>query len=66
MGYGYLALVADTFLDGGAGVTFAGSREQVAPPAHCGQPRLRSHLRLRVEGAWRGGAPAAEGALRGA
>jgi uncharacterized protein YyaL (SSP411 family) len=31
MGYGYLALVADAFLDGAAGVTFAGSREQVAP-----------------------------------
>jgi uncharacterized protein YyaL (SSP411 family) len=31
MGYGHLALVADTFLDGAAGVTFAGTREQVAP-----------------------------------
>ncbi len=31
MGYGHLALVADTFLDGAAGVTFSGTREQVAP-----------------------------------
>jgi uncharacterized protein YyaL (SSP411 family) len=31
MGYGYLALVADAFLDGAAGVTFSGTREQVAP-----------------------------------
>jgi len=31
LGYGYLALAADTFLDGAAGVTFAGTREQVAP-----------------------------------
>ncbi|WP_224364345.1 thioredoxin domain-containing protein [Hyalangium versicolor] len=31
MGYGYLALAADTFLDGAAGVTFSGTREQVAP-----------------------------------
>ncbi|HVG62570.1 MAG TPA: thioredoxin domain-containing protein [Hyalangium sp.] len=31
MGYGHLALAADTFLDGAAGVTFAGAREQVAP-----------------------------------
>ncbi len=31
LGYGHLALVADTFLDEAAGVTFAGSPEQVAP-----------------------------------
>jgi uncharacterized protein YyaL (SSP411 family) len=31
MGYGHLALAADTFLDGAAGVTFSGTREQVAP-----------------------------------
>ncbi|WP_225411144.1 thioredoxin domain-containing protein [Stigmatella hybrida] len=31
LGYGHLALAADTFLDGGAGITFAGTREQVAP-----------------------------------
>ncbi|KFE64197.1 thioredoxin domain-containing protein [Hyalangium minutum] len=31
MGYGHLAFVADTFLDGASGVTFSGTREQVAP-----------------------------------
>jgi uncharacterized protein YyaL (SSP411 family) len=31
LGYGYLGLAADTFLDGAAGVTFSGTREQVAP-----------------------------------
>ncbi|MBN1203311.1 MAG: thioredoxin domain-containing protein [Myxococcaceae bacterium] len=31
LGYGHLALAADAFLDGAAGVTFAGTREQVAP-----------------------------------
>jgi uncharacterized protein YyaL (SSP411 family) len=31
LGYGHLALAADTFLDGAAGVTFAGTRQQVAP-----------------------------------
>ncbi|MDY7231997.1 thioredoxin domain-containing protein [Hyalangium rubrum] len=31
MGYGYLALVADSLLDGAAGVTFAGTRAQVTP-----------------------------------
>jgi uncharacterized protein YyaL (SSP411 family) len=31
LGYGHLALAADSFLDGGAGVTFSGTREQVAP-----------------------------------
>ena len=31
MGYGHLALAADTFLDGAAGVTFAGTRQQVDP-----------------------------------
>ncbi|NMO16967.1 thioredoxin domain-containing protein [Pyxidicoccus fallax] len=31
MGYGYLGLAADALLDGAAGVTFAGTREAVAP-----------------------------------
>jgi uncharacterized protein YyaL (SSP411 family) len=31
MGYGHLALAADTFLDGAAGVTLSGTRDQVAP-----------------------------------
>jgi uncharacterized protein YyaL (SSP411 family) len=31
MGYGHLMLAADTLLDGAAGVTFSGTREQVAP-----------------------------------
>jgi uncharacterized protein len=31
LGYGHLALAADSFLEGGASVTFSGTREQVAP-----------------------------------